>query len=115
MESKRKPNWTADETVLLAELVLNWKEVVRDKFGPTITSKEKRKAWKVIASPINAASPRRRRSAEDCEKGWYNVLSTSRKEIAAYKADMQATGLSLFIPHVIFTITIDDIFPCFSF
>ncbi len=41
---------------------------------------------------INAAFPRTSRSAEDCEKRRYNVLATSRKEIAAYKESMRATG-----------------------
>ncbi len=41
---------------------------------------------------INAAFPRTSRSAEDCEKRWYNVLATSLKEIAAYKESMRATG-----------------------
>ncbi len=41
---------------------------------------------------INAAFPRTSRSAEDCEKRWYNVLATSLKEIAVYKESMRATG-----------------------
>ncbi len=44
----------------------------------------------------NAAFPQTSQSAEDCEKRWYNVLATSRKEIAAYKESMRATGTITF-------------------
>ncbi len=82
MESKRKPNWSKEESIFLVQSVLKWKDIIRGKFSPTVTSKEKK----------NAAFPRTSRSAEDCEKRWYNVLATSRKEIAAYKESMRATG-----------------------
>lgn len=56
----------------------------------------KKNAWQQIVLTVNAAFPRTRRSAEDCEKRWYNVLATTRKEIAAYKESMRATGTFYF-------------------
>ncbi len=92
MESKRKPNWSKEESIFLVQSVLKWKDIIRGKFSPTVTSKGKKNACQQIAMTVNAAFPRTSRSAEDCEKRWYNVLATSRKEIAAYKESMRATG-----------------------
>jgi hypothetical protein len=96
MDAKRKPNWSKEENLLLVQSVLKWKDVIRGKFSPTLTSKEKKNAWQQIVLTVNAAFPRTRRSAEDCEKRWYNVLATTRKEIAAYKESMRATGTFYF-------------------
>jgi len=68
--------------------------VIRGKFSPTLSSKEKKNAWQHVLT-VNAACLWTRRSAEDCEKRWYNVLAT-HEEIVAYKASMQAAGTFYF-------------------
>lgn len=54
-KTKRKPNWTQDECLLLATLV-NEKKVLRKKLGPNLTSKMNRYAWEKLSSQLNASS-----------------------------------------------------------
>ncbi|XP_041370988.1 uncharacterized protein LOC121384596 isoform X2 [Gigantopelta aegis] len=90
--SKRKPNWTEDETLSLVRLVDERKDIIRGKFGAGVTSKKKKEAWLAVTEEINAAFPSVLRTSEDCEKRWYNVQCRSRKEISTQKTHMQGTG-----------------------
>ena len=79
---KRKPNWTEDECLFLAELVEERKDIIKGKFGPSLTSAKKKTAWKDIADRINEAFPRTTRTPLDAERKWYVVQSKGRREIA---------------------------------
>ncbi|XP_030271960.1 uncharacterized protein LOC115581168 [Sparus aurata] len=92
MESKRKPNWREEETLLLVELVEERKLIIKGKFSPTLTSHDKKQAWEDISNQLNTSQTFSHRSPADCEKKWYNVLSKSRSEIAAFKACSMRTG-----------------------
>ena len=65
---KRKPNWTEDECLFLAELVEERKDIIKGKFGPSLTSAKKKTAWKDIADRINEAFPRTTRTPLDAER-----------------------------------------------
>ena len=91
-KATRKPNWSQDQLLLLAQLVLEFRHTIKGKFGSGVTSKAKRDAWESISFNINAAFPAVSRSANDCEKGWYSLQSHSRAEIAAYKQAIKKTG-----------------------
>ncbi|XP_046573600.1 uncharacterized protein LOC124281690 [Haliotis rubra] len=91
-KGNRKPNWTSDECLSLVQLVESKKEIIRGKFSSRITSEEKKMTWMSITESINASHPHVIRSNEEVEKKWYNLLSKSRQEIAAYRRGTTATG-----------------------
>ncbi len=78
--------------LLLVELVEERKLIIKGKFSPTLTSHDK-KAWEDIANQLYASQAFCHRSPADCEKKWYNVVSKSRTEIAAFKACSMHTGM----------------------
>lgn len=90
-KTKRKPNWTQDECLLLATLVNEKKDVLRKKLGPNLTSKMKRDAWEKISSQLNASSAIKR-STEEIEKKWNNILSSCKSEISNFRKSSTATG-----------------------
>lgn len=96
MEKKRKrnrkPNWTEEQGLLLAQLVNEHKGMLRGKFGPTVTSQGKRRAWDTISQTINASFPLVVRTGDDCEKRWYVLQSKAKDEIAAHKRESSITG-----------------------
>ncbi|CAL9695393.1 unnamed protein product [Knipowitschia caucasica] len=89
---KRKPNWTEEQCLLLAQLVNEHKSVLRGKFGPTVTVQTKKQAWETIAQQVNASFPLIVRTSEDCEKRWYVLHSKAKEEIAAHKRESSRTG-----------------------
>ncbi|KAL3972585.1 zinc finger protein [Sarotherodon galilaeus] len=96
MEKKRtrKPGWTEEQGLLLAQLVNEHKGMLRGKFGPTVTSQGKRRAWDTISQTINASFPLVVRTGDDCEKRWYVLQSKAKDEIAAHKRESSLTRLS---------------------
>ncbi|XP_030267612.1 uncharacterized protein LOC115590188 [Sparus aurata] len=92
MESKRKRNWREEEILFLVELVEERKLIIKGKFSPTLTSHDKKQAWEDIGNQLYTSQAFSHLSPADCEKKWYNVLSKSRPEIAAFKACSMRTG-----------------------
>ncbi|KAK0150777.1 hypothetical protein N1851_008120 [Merluccius polli] len=92
---KRKPNWSQDQLLLLAQFVLERRGIIKGKFGSGVTSKKKREAWEDITFNINASFPAVCRSTDDCEKRWYALQSQSRSEIADCKRAVAATVASV--------------------
>ncbi|KAA0725348.1 Pancreatic secretory granule membrane major glycoprotein GP2 [Triplophysa tibetana] len=94
MEKKRnrKPNWTEEQGLLLAQLVNEHKGMLRGIFGPTVTSQGKRRAWDTISQTINASFPLVVRTGDDCEKRWYVLQSKAKDEISAHKRESSLTG-----------------------
>ncbi|XP_039664294.1 uncharacterized protein LOC120563880 isoform X5 [Perca fluviatilis] len=99
MESKprraRKPNWTEEQCLLLAQLVEEHKAILKGKFGPGVTARDKKQTWERIAQTINGSFPLLVRTNEDCEKRWYVLQSKAREEIAAHKRESSRTAQSL--------------------
>lgn len=88
----RKPNWTEEQCLLLAQLVEEHKGILKGKFGPGVTARGKKQTWELIAQNINASIPLVVRTSEDCEKRWYVLQSKARGEIAAHKRESSCTG-----------------------
>ena len=55
--SKRKPNWTDREKMILMEEYEKRKDVLRAKFSSTITSSTKNTAWDEITEAMNSQNP----------------------------------------------------------
>ena len=70
MESKskraRKPSWTEEQCLLLAQLVDEHKAILKGNFGPGVTAREKKQTWEHIAQTINGSFPLLVRTREDC-------------------------------------------------
>lgn len=82
---KRRPNWTDQESLLLAHLMQERKDIVRGKYSTGVSIKDKRHAWEEIAQAINAAFPQVQRTVSDCNKKWENLLAKAREEIKRQK------------------------------
>ncbi|XP_053299519.1 uncharacterized protein LOC128458639 [Pleuronectes platessa] len=78
---KRRPNWTDQECLLLAQLMQERREIIRGKCSTGISVQDKRQAWEEITQSINAAFPQIQRTVSDCNKKWENLLAKSREEI----------------------------------
>ncbi|KAF3689613.1 hypothetical protein EXN66_Car005285 [Channa argus] len=93
---KRRPNWTDQESLLLAQLMQERKEIIRGKCSTGVSIQDKRQAWEDIAQTINTAFPQIQRTVSDCNKKWENLLAKSRQEIRRQKRQPGADeGLSL--------------------
>ncbi|CAK6958228.1 uncharacterized protein LOC128355178 [Scomber scombrus] len=82
---KRRPNWTDQECVLLAQLMQERKDIIRGKCSTGVSIQDKRQAWEEIAQAINNAFPQIQRTVSDCNKKWENLLAKSREEIKRQK------------------------------
>nr|XP_046240311.1 myb-related transcription factor, partner of profilin-like [Scatophagus argus] len=92
---KRRPNWTDQECLLLAQLMQERKGIIRGKCSTGVSTQDKRQAWEEIAQAINTAFPHIQRTVSDCNKKWENLLAKSREEIKRQKRQAGAEGLSL--------------------
>ncbi|XP_042367482.1 uncharacterized protein LOC121965382 [Plectropomus leopardus] len=92
---KRRPNWTDQECLLLAQLMQERKDVIRGKCSTGVSIQDKRQAWEEIAQAINNAFPQIQRTVSDCNKKWENLLAKSREEIKRQRNQAGTGGLSL--------------------
>lgn len=82
---KRRPNWTDQECLLLAQLMQERKGIIRGRCSTGVSILDKRQAWEEIAHAINTAFPQMQRTGSDCNKKWENLLAKSREEIKRQK------------------------------
>ncbi|TNN51258.1 hypothetical protein EYF80_038519 [Liparis tanakae] len=92
---KRRPNWTDQECLLLAQLMQERKEVIRGKCSSGVSIQDKRQAWEEIAQSINIAFPQIQRTVSDCNKKWENLLAKSKEEIKRQRRQGLSEGLSV--------------------
>ncbi|XP_041836993.1 uncharacterized protein si:dkey-6e2.2 [Melanotaenia boesemani] len=85
---KRRPNWTDQESLLLAQLMQEKKEIIRGKYSTGVSIQDKRQAWEEIVQTINAAFPQVQRTVSDCNKKWENLLAKAREDIRRQKRQM---------------------------
>ncbi|KAM4613804.1 uncharacterized protein ACJ7VT_011829 [Polymixia lowei] len=85
---KRRPNWTDQECLLLAQLMEERKDIIRGKCSTGVSIQDKRQAWEEIAQAINTVFPQFRRTVSDCNKKWENLLAKSREEIKRQKMQL---------------------------
>lgn len=82
---KRRSNWTEQESLLLAQLVQEKKNIIRGKCSTGVSTLDKRNAWEHIAQNINTTFPHVQRTVSDCNKKWENLLAKTREEIKRQK------------------------------
>lgn len=91
-QTKRKPNWNADETLALTNLVDENKQILRGKLGPSLTSEMKSRMWRNIAVSLTAMGVGPGRTAAEVEKKWHNIFSKSKSEISDHRRATTGTG-----------------------
>lgn len=89
---RRSSNWSKDEVIYLIQRIEERKNVIKGKFGPNLTIKNKREAWQEITDALNAAYPRGNRSVAQVEKKWQNIASKGKNDIHARKRLYNQTG-----------------------
>ena len=72
--SKRKPNWTDREKMILMEEYEKGKDVLRAKFSSTITSSTKNTAWDEITEAMNSQNPPVKRNMKEIQKIFFFIL-----------------------------------------
>lgn len=82
---KRRPNWTDQECLFLAQLVQEKKNIIRGKCSTGVSTQDKRNAWEDIARTINTTFPQFQRTVSDCNKKWENLLAKTKEEIKRQK------------------------------
>lgn len=92
----RKPNWTLDETERLVDLVTEKRLVLKGRFSPKLSLRDKKQAWADITSRLNACNPLVCRTEDEVTNKWFHVLSQSRKKIAAIRREYNQSGENLF-------------------
>ena len=73
-KSKRKPNWTDREKVVLSEEYAKRKVILKAKFSSSITSGGKTRPWQEIANLVNAGNFVKRDIKEIQKNGTIYVL-----------------------------------------
>ena len=91
-KAKRQANWTTDECLFLASEVRDNFQILKGKFGPSLTSKMKKDKWERIAKSLSAQYGSNR-SGEQTEKKWSNLLAKAKPIISDHKREIQRTGI----------------------
>jgi len=91
--SKRKPNWTDREKMILMEEYEKRKDVLRAKFSSTITSSTKNTAWDEITEAMNSQNPSVKRNMKEIQKKWDNICSSAKTEFSHKKRMQKKTGI----------------------
>ena len=78
---KRTPNWSKEEVALLLELVKERKDIIKGKLSPTLSTKDKRRAWCEIVTLLNSAFLLLRRTREQAEKKRQNLLTKAKEDV----------------------------------
>jgi hypothetical protein len=81
--SKRKPNWTDREKVVLLEEYEKRKIILKAKFSSSITSGDKNRAWQEIVNIVNAGNSVKR-DIKEIQKKWDNICATAKTEVSLH-------------------------------
>jgi len=91
--SKRKPNWTVREIVVLLEEYEKRKVIFKAKFSSSITSGGKNRAWQEIANIVNAGNSVKRDIKEiHQQKKWDNICATAKTEVSLHHRSPRQTS-----------------------
>ncbi|XP_029948386.1 myb/SANT-like DNA-binding domain-containing protein 3 isoform X2 [Salarias fasciatus] len=88
---KRRPNWTDEESLLLATLLQDKKDVIRGKSSTGVLPQDRKQAWEEIAKTINDTFPESHRTVLDCNRKWENLLAKAKEEIKRKRRDANQT------------------------
>ena len=56
--------------------------MINGRFEPTVTNKDKKKAWEEIAISLNAAHPLHHRTVDEVETKWFSVLKIKEENLS---------------------------------
>ncbi|KAK4298331.1 hypothetical protein Pmani_029314 [Petrolisthes manimaculis] len=78
--------------MLLLQLIEEKKKIIKGKFSPDLTIRDKREAWQYITNSLNITFPGIHRQREQVEKKWHNLLSKGKKDITTRRRLFNQTG-----------------------
>ena len=90
--SKRNPNWTDREKVVLLEEHEKRKVILKAKFSSSITSGGKNRAWQEIANIVNAGNSVKRDIKEIHQKKMGQYMCTAKTEVSLYRRSQRQTS-----------------------
>ena len=115
VKRRRKPNWSQDQLLLLAQFVLQRRGIIKGNFGSGVRAvkrKEKREAGEGIClSTLPAVC----RCTEDCQKRWFALQSQRRLQTADLKRAAAAAGPLLTLLAFIWDMHLHELLDSFEF
>ena len=90
--SKRKPNWTDREKVVLLEEYAKRKVILKAKFSSSITSRGKTRPWQEIANIVNAGNFVKRDIKEIYKKKCDNICATAKTEVSLHRRSQRQSS-----------------------
>jgi len=85
--------WTAQETEVLVESILQKQDVINGAYSSTVTKKSKKQAWEEVVAAVSSECPHATpKTLKDARKKWSNTLCEVRKAIGLYKKSIRGTG-----------------------
>ncbi|KAH3702763.1 hypothetical protein DPMN_077789 [Dreissena polymorpha] len=90
-ESSQCHSWSKKEIDILLELVIENKNLLEGKHGPSVTEANKRKKWQEIVSAINACGVALR-TVDTCKKKLRDLKKNARDYLNSFKVPKTGGG-----------------------
>lgn len=90
--TSRKPNFTKREESTLKDAYLQQKNILDNKFSPSVTKHVKDAAWDAICVAVNAENLDVVRSVDDCKKKLNNIKVIAKSEFSKARKSNAQTG-----------------------
>ncbi|KAI8430402.1 hypothetical protein MSG28_000685 [Choristoneura fumiferana] len=89
---KRSDNWTAEDKMLLQELVRERVGIIENKNTDTNTNRRKVAAWADLLNSFNIMRNGSERTATQLKNQWGTLKSAEKRKVSAEKKDRLKTG-----------------------
>ena len=90
-ESRRR-NWTSEEIGVLIKEASARVAVIKGRYGPSVTCKEKEKCWQKITGMINAVNGHNDREWTRCRSKYQDLESSTRIKARKQMVERKKTG-----------------------
>lgn len=97
MEGKKRqraPNFTSTESLLLCNLLEDYKNTIENKKTDGVTVAEKQKCWKMLTEEYNARTPYVARTSENLFAAYKNLKTKAKKQHSSEKMAMSSKFLN---------------------
>ncbi|XP_064461886.1 uncharacterized protein LOC135372100 [Ornithodoros turicata] len=91
-KKRRASTWSDEERLEFLQEVMDRRTVIRGKFSPSLTKKDKKAAWQQIADVLNARHPTTLRTVAELKKQWDNLCTRHRTIFSEFRRQSLQTG-----------------------
>ena len=90
-DSKRRPNFSAEELQIFASLIQQHNNILSANYGPTITKNVKDNLWMEITDKVNAVGGHMR-TVDELKRKKKNLKTTAKSKATKNRAERNKTG-----------------------